>query len=334
MKRILSGIRANSELTLGNYLGALKPWVELQPQDDGTPNDAEYFFFIPNMHSLTARPEPSELHRNTLSNAAWYLAAGLDPEKVTLFVQSQVSAHAELAWIFNNYVTMGELSRMTQFKDKSQKGGAEGQLVGMFTYPPLMAADILLYDTNEVPVGDDQVQHVELARDIAQRFNNLYGEVFTLPKATKPQAGARVMNLQDPSKKMSKSDEDASGNIMLSDSPEVIRQKLTRAVTDSNNEVKAGEGRDAINNLLEIFSAITGRSTAEIEKAYQNKGYGEFKNDLAEAVVQHLEPIQKRHDELMNGTQQLLAILNDGRDRANGLADEKLDQVKQVLGLL
>ncbi len=234
MKRVLSGIRANSDLTLGNYLGALKPWVELQSSND---QETEYFFFVPNLHSLIARPDPGSLRDNTLSNVAWFLAAGLDPAKVTLFVQSQVPAHAELAWIFNNYVTMGELNRMTQFKDKSRTSGAEGQLVGLYTYPTLMAADILLYDTNEVPVGSDQRQHVELARDIGERFNNLYGPTFTLPRAVLPDVGHRIMNLQDPTSKMSKSDEDGSGNLMLSDSPDVLRQKIKRAVTDSGNEI-------------------------------------------------------------------------------------------------
>jgi tryptophanyl-tRNA synthetase len=334
MKRILSGIRANSDLTLGNYLGALKPWVALQPKDDGALNEVEYFFFIPNLHSLTARPEPSELRRNTLSNAAWYLAAGLDPARVTFYLQSQIPAHSELAWIFNNYVTMGELGRMTQFKDKAQKGGTDGQLVGMFTYPALMSADILLYDTDEVPVGDDQLQHVELARDIAQRFNNLYGEIFKLPKATKPEAGARVMNLQDPTKKMSKSDEDQSGNIMLGDSPEVMRKKIMRAVTDSGEEVKRAPDKPALSNLLEIYSALTDRSVEEIESAYIGKGYGDFKKDLADRLVEHLEPIQQRHNELMNDSEQLLTLLEKGRERASAVADDKLAEVKQVLGLL
>lgn len=334
MKRVLSGIRANSDLTLGNYLGALKPWVALQPADAGSPQDTEYFFFIPTLHSLVGRPDPTELRTNMLSNAAWFIAAGLDPAKVTLYVQSQIPAHSELAWIFNNYVTMGELQRQTQFKDKAKKGGAEGQLVGMFTYPALMAADILLYDANEVPVGDDQTQHVELARDIAQRFNNLYGETFVLPKATKPVAGARIMNLQDPSRKMSKSDEDQSGNIMLSDSPEEIRNKIKRAVTDSGSEVKAREDKPAITNMLDIYSAITGRKVSEIEAEYEGKGYGDFKAGLADAVVEHMQPIQKRHDELMNDTEQLLAILETGREKAAAIAEEKLSQVKSTLGLL
>ena len=329
MKRILSGIRANNELTLGNYLGALKPWVELQSK-----GEAEYFYFIPNLHSLTARQDGAALRGNTLSNVAWFVAAGLDPSKVTLYAQSQISAHSEMAWIFNNYVTMGELSRMTQFKDKSRKGGSEGQLVGMFTYPALMAADILLYDADEVPVGDDQRQHVELARDIAERFNNLYGPTFKLPKAVSPVTGARVMNLQDPKSKMSKSDEDSSGVILLSDEADVIKQKIKRAVTDSGSEIKAGDDRPAISNLLEIYSAVRGDSTSTLEQRYAGKGYGDLKEDLGEAVAEHLSAIKVRHDELLSDERKLSAILEDGREKASAIAEEKLSQVKTTLGLL
>lgn len=335
MKRILSGLKPTGDATLGNYLGAFKHWVENQPTDDqGKAPDSEQLFFVPNMHALTVRPDPSVLRHDSLSILAWLIAAGLDPARVTLFAQSQVPAHAELAWILNNYVTMGELNRQTQFKDKSKKGGAEGQLVGLYTYPALMAADILLYDADEVPVGDDQKQHVELARDIAIRFNNLYGETFTVPKATIPQVAARIMNLQDPSDKMSKSDEDQSGNIMMVDSSDEIRQKFKRAVTDSGNEVKASADKPAVTNLLQIFSAVTDRPVADIEADYAGKGYGDFKNDLAEAVVAHIEPIQQRHAELMADEHKLLAILEDGREKASAIADEKLAQVKQTLGLL
>ena len=334
MKRVLSGIRANSDLTLGNYLGAIKPWVAAQSVDDGIPQDTEYFFFVPNLHSLMGRLDPATLHGNTLSNVAWYVAAGLDPGRVTMYVQSQIPAHSEMAWIFNNYVTMGELNRQTQYKDKARKGGAEGELVALFTYPTLMAADILLYDADEVPVGEDQRQHVELARDIAERFNNLYGPTFKEPKATLPEAGARIMNLQDPAKKMSKSDDDSSGNIMLTDDPETIRRKIKRAVTDSGSEVKAGKDKPAITNLLEIFSATSGRSVSELETEYQGANYGKFKDDLAEAVVEHIQPIQQRHAELMGDERKLMAILEDGREKASAIADEKLSQVKQTLGLL
>lgn len=334
MKRILSGIRANSEPTLGNYLGALKPWVSaVSSTQNNASDEIEYFFFIPNLHSLTNRDAVS-LRSNTLSNVAWFVAAGIDPGAVTLFAQSQVSAHSELAWIFNNYVTMGELSRQTQFKDKARKAGTEGQLVGLFTYPTLMAADILLYDADEVPVGGDQKQHVELARDIAERFNNLYGPTFRLPAAVLPQAGARVMNLQNPHEKMSKSDTDQSGNILLTDSSDEIRAKIKRAVTDSGNEVKAHADKPAMNNLLEIFAASTNKQIPDIESEYVGRGYGDFKSDLAEAVVTHLAPIQERHAELLTDQNQLLTILETGREKASVLAEEKLSQVKILLGIL
>lgn len=334
MKRVLSGIKSSGDITLGNYLGAIKRWVELQPMDNGTSPQEEHFYFVPNLHALTTRPDPTVLHHDTLSNVAWLLAAGIDPERVTLFVQSQVRAHSELSWIFNNYVTTGELNRMTQFKDKAKKGGSEGQLVGMYTYPVLMAADILLYDTDEVPVGDDQKQHVELTRDIAERFNNLYGTIFTIPEATVPQVGARVMNLQDPTNKMSKSDEDSSGNILLTDPSDVITQKIMRAVTDSGSEVKRSGDKPAINNLIEIFGATTGDSVEQIESQFAGGGYGDFKKALAKVVVEHLRPIQQRHQELMNDTAKLDAILLDGRDKASAIADEKLHQVKQTIGLI
>ncbi len=318
---------------MGNYLGAIKRWVELQPAEPAQA-EAEHFFFIPNLHALTARTEPSALRRDTLSNAAWLIAAGLDPSRVTLFVQSQIPAHSELAWIFNNYVTMGELGRMTQFKDKSQKTGPEGQVVGMFTYPALMAADILLYDADEVPVGEDQKQHVELTRDIAERFNNVYGPVFKVPVPTIPEVGSRIMNLQNPHAKMSKSDDDQSGNIMLADSTDVMERKIMRAVTDSGSEVRAADDKPAVTNLLHIYSAVTGRPVAAIESDYAGQGYGQFKADLAQAVTRHLAPIQFRHAQLMGEERELLAILNTGRERAATIAEEKLSQVKQVLGLL
>jgi tryptophanyl-tRNA synthetase len=334
MKRVLSGIRANSDPTLGNYLGAIKPWVALQSRDNSVAQDTEYFFFVPNLHSLMGRLDPGTLRGNTLSNVAWYIAAGLDPERVTLFVQSQIPAHSELAWIFNNYVTMGELGRQTQYKDKARKGGSDGQLVALYTYPTLMAADILLYDADEVPVGQDQSQHVELARDIADRFNNLYGPTFNLPRASLPEAGARIMNLQDPEAKMSKSDEDASGNIMLTDDIGTITRKIKRAVTDSGSEIKAGKTKPALTNLLEIFAAVSTKAITTLETEYAASNYGDFKAALADAIVEHLEPIQKRHAELMGDERRLLAILEDGRDKASAIADEKLAQVKQTLGLL
>lgn len=329
MKRVLSGLKSSGDATLGNYLGAIKRWVELQDQ-----SGVESFYFVPNLHALNTRPNPEILHRDTLSNAAWLIAAGLDPAKVTLFVQSQVPAHSELTSILVNYVTMGELNRMTQFKDKSQKAGSEGQVVGLFTYPVLMASDILLYDADEVPVGDDQIQHVELARDIATRFNNLYGETFKVPKATKPEVAARIMSLQDPSSKMSKSDDDHSGNIMLGDGADDIEQKIKRAVTDSGSEIQAGKDKPAITNLLEIFSSVTGRAVKDIEKEYAGQRYGAFKAGLAEAVIGLLEPIQQRQAELMADEKALIKILEEGSAKAAIIAEEKLKTVKKTVGLL
>jgi tryptophanyl-tRNA synthetase len=334
MKRVLSGIQSSGDPTLGNYLGAIKHWVSLQPPITTGPKEEEHLYFIPNLHVLTTRQDPATLHRDTLSTTAWLIAAGLDQARVILFVQSQVPAHSELCWILSNYVTMGELGRMTQFKDKSRKGSADGQLVGLFTYPVLMAADILLYDVNEVPVGHDQRQHVELARDIAERFNNRYGPTFQLPKAVLPDQGARIMNLQDPTKKMSKSDDDHSGTILLTDSPELIQQKVKRAVTDSGHDIRSSKDKPAITNLLEIFSVVTGQPLPKLEQTYANSHYGDFKNDLATAIIEHIAPIEKRHNELMRDEAQVLAILEDGREQASALAETKLVQVKQTLGIL
>ena len=327
-KRVFSGIKSTGQPTLGNYLGAIKGWVEGQD----TPG-TEQIFFIPNLHSLTVRPDPDTLREDTRANATWLLAAGLDPKKVTLFRQSDVTAHAELAWVLNNYVTMGELNRMTQFKDKSQKVGAEGQLVGLYDYPVLMAADILAYDADEVPVGEDQLQHIELARDIATRFNNAHGDTFKVPKGTVQKQGARVMNLQDPTAKMSKTDDDAAGNIMLTDSSEVIERKIKRAVTDSGSEIKAGKDKPALTNLLTIYSGLTGESIADLEQRYAGKQYGEFKTDLAKVVVEALAPIQQRFAELSAQPEELEAILVEGAQRAQKIAVAKLQQVYGVIGI-
>lgn len=346
MKRVLSGIKPSGQLTLGNYLGAMKRWAENQ---DGTEN----FFFIPNLHALTIRQDPNILLANTYNAVRWLLSLGVDPSKSTIFLQSQVSAHSELSWILNNYTTMGELNRMTQYKDKLAKlgGGAglsvsdtrfsprpdtSGLLVGIFDYPVLMAADILLYDADEVPVGEDQVQHIELTRDIATRFNNLYGRTFEIPKATLPRLGARIMNLQDPSSKMSKSDFDDSGNILMSDGHEAIRNKIMKAVTDSGSSVRASDDKPAITNLLQIFSLIDGRSIEKLEEDFAGKGYGEFKKQLADAVVGHVEEVQSRFNEFDtgNGKDQIKEVLETGRQKASAIADKKLDEVKTKLGLL
>ncbi|MBW3538067.1 tryptophan--tRNA ligase [Candidatus Parcubacteria bacterium] len=329
MKRILSGIKPSGEITLGNYLGAMKRWVELQQQEE-----AEFFYFVPNLHALTVRQDAKTLAINTLSDAAWLLAMGVDWRRSTLYVQSQVPAHSELTWILNNYVTMGELRRMTQFKDKSAKQGPEGQLAGLFGYPVLMAADILLYDADEVPVGEDQVQHVELARDIAKRFNELHGPVFKLPRATVQDSGARIMNLQDPAQKMSKSDQDQGGVVMLTDSLRVIEAKFKRAVTDSGDQIKASPSKPALSNLLTIFSLLSDEPVAKLERRYEGKGYGEFKADLAAAAVNAIHPLQERLYDLMSDRDRLISILQQGRDKAAAIAEAKLSEVKAKLGLL
>ncbi len=325
--RILSGIQATGKLHIGNYLGMVKPFVDMQ--DKG-----EAFYFIPNLHSLNVRPDPEVLRQDTLANVAWFLAAGVDPKKSVVFTQSHVSAHSELCWILNNFVTMGELSRMTAYKDKSASRGAEGQLVALYTYPVLMAADIILYDAELVPVGEDQKQHVELTRDIVGRFNKLYGDTFVAPKAVLPSVGARIMSLQDPSSKMSKSDPNQSGNIMLLDDELTIRNKVKRAVTDAKGEVKVSEHGGAVTNLMHIYSGFSGKSMHEIEQLYVGKGYGDFKSDLADILVEEVSVLQRTFHALMADEDYLLKVLEDGAMQANQIATQKLNEVKQKLGIL
>lgn len=330
MKRILSGVKPTGELTLGNYLGAMKRWGEMSADQS-----QEHFFFVPNLHALTVRPDGEVLKRDSRSVVAWLLASGVDHDHSYIFMQSQIPAHSELTWILNNYVTMGELNRMTQYKDKVKKSNAEGQLVGFFDYPVLMTSDILLYDADEVPVGEDQKQHVELARDIATRFNNLHGETFKVPKATVQVEGARIMNLQDPTSKMSKSDKDNSGNIMLGDDEKTITKKIMRAVTDSGSQVSAGPDKPAMTNMLVIMSVLSGKTIQELEEKYVGKGYAKFKEDLAELVVKTVEPLQKTHQQLMkDGNDKIDKALEHGWWRASELANAKLGQVKELLGLL
>lgn len=295
----------------------------------------EHFFFVPNLHALTVRPDPEALRRNSRSAVAWLLACGVDHDHSYIFMQSQVPAHAELMWILNNYTTIGELNRMTQFKDKAAKTGAEGQLVGLYDYPVLMAADILLYDPDEVPVGEDQKQHVELTRDIATRFNNIHGEIFKVPVPTIQAEGARIMNLQDPTRKMSKSDSDDSGNILLTDDEKLITKKILRAVTDSGSQVASGPDKPALTNLLVIMSTLTDKPITDLEEKYAGRGYGEFKEDLAEVVVHALKPLQHTYGQLMReGNEKIDKALEHGWWRASELANAKLAQVKEVLGLL
>lgn len=330
MKRVLSGIKPSGQITLGNYLGAMKRWAEMEAA-----GQAEYFYFVPNLHALTVRQDPRELAQHTVEAVAWLLALGIDYRRSTVYVQSQVPAHSELAWILDNYVTMGELTRMTQFKDKSRKGDSEGQLVGLFNYPALMAADILLYDTDEVPVGDDQKQHVELARDIAARFNNLYGLVFRLPQATIQDEGARIMDLQDPSKKMSKSDGTSNrGCVFMTDTPKEVAAKFKRAVTDSGDQIKAGPTKPALTNLLTIYALLADQSIKDLESRYKGVGYGQFKADLAELAADTIGKLQSDFEKRLSNRDELISIIEWGGAKANDIASQKLALVKAKLGLL
>jgi tryptophanyl-tRNA synthetase len=329
MKRVLSGIKPTGDPTLGNYIGAMKRWGEMA-QD----SKHEHFFFVPNLHALNMRPNPDELRRLNRAVVAWLVAVGADQPTSYIFLQSAVPAHAELTWVLNNYTTMGELNRMTQFKDKAQKLGPDGQLVALYDYPVLMAADILLYDTEEVPVGEDQKQHVELTRDIATRFNNLHGPIFTVPKPVLPVEGARIMDLQDPTKKMSKSEGDLSGCILLMDEPDVITRKITRAVTDSGSSVAMADDKPAVSNLLVIYSVLSGLETAALEERYAGKGYGDFKRDLAELVVEKLRPLQEHYARLIEpGNNEVDKVLERGRQHAVDIATAKLNSVYTALGL-
>lgn len=326
-KIILSGIQSTGKLTLGNYLGAINNWVQMQEEYD-------CYYMIANLHSLTVRNDPETLRNNTLKVLAMYVAAGLDPEKNTIFIQSQVKEHAELGWILDCYTYMGELSRMTQFKDKAEKH-ADNINAGLFTYPALMAADILLYQANLVPVGQDQQQHLEITRDIAERFNKLYGKTFTIPEGYYGKASAKIMGLQDPTAKMSKSATNPNDVILLEDEPDVIIKKFKKAVTDSENKVRFDpENKPGVSNLMQIYSSITGLKMEEIEKEFENSGYGDFKTKVAETVVAKLEPIQRKYKELLENKEYLEKIYTEGANRARKLASKTLDEVKERIGIL
>ena len=329
-KQILSGIQPSGILTLGNYLGALRNFVKIQEDDD-----YECKFFIADLHSITVPQEPSQLRENIKSILMQYLACGLDPEKNTIFMQSQVHEHAELGWILNNCTYMGELSRMTQYKDKSKK--QENIRVGLFDYPVLMAADILLYDADYVPVGEDQLQHLELARDVAKRFNSIYKEdVFKLPKPLTTENTARIMSLQNPTKKMSKSDENKDASIFLLDSRDEILRKVKKAVTDSENCIKYSDDKPGIKNLINIYSAVTDKSYSEIEEEFKDSGYGQFKIAVANAIADTLEPIQKKYNELNSSKYEnyLKDICAKGAETAHSIAKEKLKKVYNVVGFI
>jgi tryptophanyl-tRNA synthetase len=324
-KRVFSGIQPTGSLMIGNYLGAMQNYVRLQDEYDCV-------YCIVDLHAITIPQDPKELKARTREVSGLLMAAGIDPERAILFVQSHVSAHAEMAWILNCFIPMGWMQRMTQFKEKSARH-KEQVSVGLFDYPSLMAADILLYNTDVVPVGEDQKQHVELARDVAQRFNSIYGETLVLPEPFIPDVGARIMGLDDPTKKMSKS-ETASGHaINLLDSPDDIRAKIMRATTDSLREIRFDEGRPGIFNLLTIYQLFTGGKQKEIEAQFEGKGYSDFKKALAEVVVEGLRPLQTRYRELTDDPTRIDSILADGADRARPIAEKVLAEVRQKVGL-
>lgn len=324
-KVIFSGMQPSGTITLGNYLGALKNWTSLQ-------DEYNCLYCIVDMHAITVKQEPAVLRKNARDLMMLYIAAGLDPEKNIIYMQSHVSAHAELAWILNCSTYMGELSRMTQFKDKSQKH-SDNINAGLFTYPALMAADILLYQTDLVPVGVDQKQHLELTRDIAARFNNLYGETFKIPEAYIPKVGAKIMSLQEPTKKMSKSDQDANASITVIDDPDTIIRKFKRAVTDSDTEVRFDvDNKPGVSNLMTIYSSITGQTMEAVQREFEGKGYGDFKLRVGEAVVEELRPLQSRFKELSSDKAYIDSMIKKNAETANYLATKTLRKVQKKVG--
>lgn len=323
-KVLFSGMQATGNLTLGNYLGALKNWVTLS-------DEYECFYSVVDMHSITVRQDPATLRKRARALLTLYIAAGLDPEKNCIYYQSHVSGHAELAWILNCYTYMGELNRMTQFKDKAAKH-ADNINAGLFTYPVLMAADILLYQADVVPVGIDQMQHLELTRNIAQRFNGIYGDVFTVPEAYIGKTGAKIMSLQDPEKKMSKSDENPNGSIYLMDDPDTIRRKCKRAVTDSVGEIRYSEEQPGLRNLINIYCACENKTPEEVVKEFAGCGYGQFKEAVGEAVVAVLSPLQKRVAELEKDKAYIDAAIKNNAEKANYFAGKTLRKVQKKVG--
>ena len=324
-KVLYSGMQATGTLTLGNYLGALKNWVELT-------DEYECIYGVMDLHSLTVRQVPAEFRKNARALYALYVAAGLDPEKNCIYYQSHVSGHAEIGWILDCFTYMGELNRMTQFKDKAAKH-ADNINAGLYTYPVLMAADILLYQADVVPVGVDQKQHLEITRDIAERFNNIYGDVFTIPEAYIGKKGAKIMSLQEPGKKMSKSDTNANATILLLDDTDTIIRKFKRAVTDSESEVRYAEEKPGISNLMDIYSAVTGKTYEEIEKEFAGKGYGDFKLAVGETVADHLKPLQERYEQLMKDKAYIESMIKQNDEKAAYYANKTLRKVQKKVGL-
>lgn len=325
-KTIFSGVQPSGALTLGNYLGAIRNWVDIQDEHTG-------IFCVVDQHAITVPQEAKDLRKNTLEVLALYIACGLDPEKNTLFIQSHVSAHAELSWVLNTITSMGQLNRMTQYKEKSQKNEANLN-AGLFTYPVLMAADILLYQTDAVPVGEDQKQHLELARDLAERFNSRYSETFKVPDPMISKFGARIMSLQEPTKKMSKSDSDPNAFILLLDDDETIRRKIKRAVTDSIGIVKYCDEQPGVKNLLTIYSKLSGETIESIVDKYEGKGYGDFKGDLAEVVVEALRPIRVKAENLLKDKERLEEIYSKGAEKAEKIARKTLRKVYKKVGFI
>ncbi|MBE2904195.1 tryptophan--tRNA ligase [Anoxybacillus flavithermus] len=324
MKTIFSGIQPSGVITLGNYIGAMKQFVELQ-------DDYNCYFCIVDQHAITVPQDRLALRKNIRSLAAFYLAVGIDPNKSTLFIQSEVPAHAQAGWILQCIAYIGELERMTQFKDKS--AGKEAVSAGLLTYPPLMAADILLYSTDIVPVGEDQKQHIELTRDLAERFNKRYGEIFTIPEARIPKIGARIMSLTDPTKKMSKSDPNQKSYITLLDDAKTIEKKVKSAVTDSEGTIRYDkEKKPGVSNLLTIYSILANESIEQLEERYAGKGYGEFKADVAQVIIDALTPIQEKYYELMESSK-LDDILDEGAEKANRVANKMLKKMENAIGL-
>ena len=323
---VFSGVQPSGALTIGNYIGSIKNWVDLQDEYD-------CFYCIVDLHAITVPQEPKNLRKNTLDLLALYLASGIDPEKATVFIQSHVSAHTELTWVLDTISYMGQLSRMTQFKEKAQKNEANLN-AGLFTYPVLMASDILLYQADLVPVGEDQKQHLELARDLAERFNNRYSPTFKVPEPLIKSVGAKIMSLQNPESKMSKSDTDDNGYILLLDKPDAIKRKIKRAVTDSVGEVRYRDEQPGVKNLMNIYSIFSGESTGEIEKKYEGEGYGKFKEDLVEVVVEGLRPIQEKYDYYMKNKDYLEKIYREGAENAERVARKTLRKVYKKVGFI
>lgn len=321
---VFSGIQPTGVMTLGNYLGALKNWVKLQ-------DDYDCYYCIVDMHALTVRQDPVQFRKNILDAYALMLACGIDPDRSTAFIQSHVKTHAELAWVLNCNTPFGELSRMTQFKDKSAKH-ADNINAGLFTYPVLMAADILLYQADVVPVGIDQMQHLEITRDIAQRFNSIYGDVFTIPEAYVGKVGAKIMSLQEPSRKMSKSDENPNGSIYLMDDPDTIMRKFKRAVTDSEGQIRYRDKQPGIKNLISIYCACTGKTPEEVEREFDGRGYGEFKPAVGEAVISVLKPLQARVAELTRDKAYIDSVIKNNAEKADYVANKTLRKVQKKVG--